>query len=137
MEAVEKTGESEIEETLDKIIKSGIWYYCEKNLGAPGNSLISLGGVLEQNGFVKAAKVFEAMGLDLEELSQIFVPEPWKYFRVPKNEREKQPIARSYLALGKCRPYESDFEGWVNLAKLVGKEIHLMNPDKGPEEKRG
>jgi len=133
MEAKENTEGLE-DGALNQIIKSDFWIYWVKNFGDPENSFISSGEVPEQDGFVNAAEVFEAMGLPLKELSQIFVDRPWDHYRIPEDElpaagREKQPTAKNYQCLKKCRPIKSDFEGWVKLANLVGKEIRLVHGD--------
>lgn len=112
---------------LREIIESGVWTFLVRILGKPEYSSVFPGTEPRQDGLMNAAEVFRAMGLDLKELSQIFVEEPWKFYRIPAAEREEQPTMGNYLKLGKCRPW--DFDGWKQLAVLVEKEIHLVSCD--------
>jgi len=136
METAEKIERSE-DRVLKEILKAPVWiYYGDRNQGKPEHSVIALGS--DQDTSANAADVLEAMGaifemigvrkgLILELLSQIFVPEPWKHYPVPKDNRKKQPVARNWACLGKCRI--QDQEGWIELSVLTGKEIHLVDSD--------
>ncbi|MBI2062775.1 MAG: hypothetical protein HYT61_00850 [Candidatus Yanofskybacteria bacterium] len=85
--------------------------------------------------FMRMDRLFEILQLDLQKLSQIFVKEPWNYYTKPRAKRFVQQTAPSYSELGTCRAI--DDEGWIELAKLMQKnilQIHELggNPPEYP-----
>lgn len=112
------------------IFESEVWYYIGRHWCHPKHNRIALGPVTQKENSFCAADVFHGMQLDLEKLSQIFVDRPWKYFSIPREERERQPKARFYQDLGYCRSYDDD--AWSALARLAGKTIHFVNENSDP-----
>ena len=76
---------------------------------------------------VRVAAVFDAMGLDLEQLSQLFVTHPPLNYHFPWQKEQRLP-ARTYLDLNWGSPRH--VEGWSRLARLVNKtiEFYVVNP---------
>lgn len=82
--------------------------------------------------------LFEFLQLDLEELSQIFVNEPDRFYTIPEDQRPRQPIAASYRDLscscenlgkinGKMRLLHADnSDGWSRLSAMFNKPIQLV-----------
>ena len=101
------------------------WFYFGKNFSKPEYNTIAFKTPAEKGEFLNAAKVFMALGLDLEELSQIFVQKPENYYTVREEDREHQPTAKSYQDLGTCRAWDDD--GWLALAMLSGKTIDFVH----------
>jgi len=126
MDTVAATRDGSEGAALKEILESEVWfYYGDRNQGKPEHSVIALGS--DQDASVNAADVFEAMGLDLGKLSQIFVREPWGFYRIPKEDRTIQPTVGNCEKLWKCRSQDKD--GWIKLAVLAQKEIRLVSCD--------
>jgi hypothetical protein len=111
-------------EVLKKIAVSKDWWYFGRNFSHPGLDTLSCCIPANTGDFAKAAEVFREMNIDLFELSQIFMKEPWNYYTKLKNKRKVQLTAASYEAMGCCRAM--DEEGWRKLAALTGKVIHFL-----------
>lgn len=103
-----------------KIVEYSHWNYFGRRMSNPNRNVISV----NSQKFAEAVIVFEIMQLNLEKLSQIFVREKWEIAKIPFEEREKQPIVKSYSELGSCRI--EDVKAWQELSNITNKTIRLI-----------
>lgn len=106
------------------------WHIFARNNSRPGWLTIAMCAFADVGEFAAGHWVFEAAGLELDALTQIFGG-THRDIRLPISERARVAAARDYSSLDFCRI--EDDEAWKALAKLANKEIHLVHSHGGCE----